>query len=635
MDRLASEPSPAPGLRVAADGSASFGVLSHHASRIELLLLPDPGPCGEPDRFPLERLAGPLWWTEVPIDVRGRTYAIRADGPRRPDLGHRFDPGRLLLDPWAVAVVGRARHEGGSGLRSLALAVGPEGESERRPKVPWADTVLYEAHVRGLTRLHPGVPERLRGTYLGLAADAVVEHLVGLGVTTLELLPVQQFVSEPRLVEAGLSNYWGYNPVAPLAPHGAYASRADGRQVEELREAIRRLHRVGVEVVLDLVLNHTAEGPLSGSTYGLRGLDNASYYRHQPADPARYLDVTGCGNTLDASRDLGHRLLLDCLRHWATVYGVDGFRLDLAPALARGPAGEFDPDAPLFRAIREDSLLADLKWIAEPWDLGPGGYRLGDFPRPFRQWNDRYRDTARRLWRGAGDGAAELARRQLGSHDLLGPSEQPRSVDYVTSHDGFTLADLTSYSRRHNEANGEANRDGHRHEISDNHGAEGPSDDPVVRLSRRRTRLGLLATLALTRGVPMLSHGDEVGRSQGGNNNAYCHDGPLTWVDWEPEADEDLRAPLAALLRLRREQGAVREEVAAADLGIVDPPKAFAAFRLEGGAVALLNASSEELGVPALQGAVVLFDGGERLAPGSAFPGRLAARSALVLAPTP
>jgi glycogen operon protein len=635
MDRLASESSATPGLRVAADGRGSFGVLSCNASRIELVLLPDPGPCGEPDRFPLERVDGCLWWTEVPIDVRGRRYAFRADGPRRPDLGHRFDPGRLLLDPWAVAVAGRARHEGGGGLRSLALAVDADGESERRAKVPWADTVLYEAHVRGLTRLHPGVPEGQRGTYLGLAADAVVEHLLGLGVTTLELLPVQQFVSEPRLVAGGLSNYWGYNPVAPLAPHGAYASRADGRQVEELREAVRRLHRAGLEVVLDLVLNHTAEGPLSGPTFGLRGLDNASYYRHQPTDPARYLDVTGCGNTLDASNAVGHRLLLDCLRHWATVYGVDGFRLDLAPALARGPSAAFDPDAPLFRAIRRDPLLADLKWIAEPWDLGPGGYRLGDFPPPFRQWNDRYRDAARHLWRGAEDGAAELVRRQLGSHDLLGPGDEPRSVDYITSHDGFTLADLTSYSRRHNEANGEANQDGHRHEISDNHGVEGASTDPVVRRSRRRTRLGLLATLALTRGVPMLSHGDEVGRSQDGNNNAYCHDGPLTWVDWRSAAEDDLRASLAALLRLRREHGPVREELAAADLAIVDAPDTFAAFRLESGAVALLNASREDLAVPTLQGAAVLFDGGERLAPGSAFPGRLAARSALVLAPTP
>jgi glycogen operon protein len=352
-------------------------------------------------------------------------------------------------------------------------------------------------------------------------------------------------------------------------------------------------------------------------------------------DPSCYLDLTGCGNTLDVSTPEGLALALDCLRHWAAIYGVDGFRLDLAPALARDASGVFDLQAPLLGAIREDAGLADLKWIAEPWDLGTGGYRLGHFPAPWRQWNDRYRDTVRRFWRGEAASTKELVARQLGSPDLLGANDDaPRTVDFVTCHDGFTLVDLTAYTRKHNEANREANRDGHHDDLSANHGVEGPTADAAIRRARRQTRLGMLASLAWSRGVPMVSHGDEIGRSQGGNNNAYCHDGPLTWVDWVavPE-DEDLRAALASLLALRREHGGASNEVPVDRLGADPPSNALAALSLESGALALLNGSTDALHIDCLRGRAVLFDSAERLPSGTPFDGLLRPRTALLLAP--
>jgi glycogen operon protein len=421
----------------------------------------------------------------------------------------------------------------------------PPAPAEPRPRHAWTGTVVYEAHVKGLTRLHPAVPPELRGTYLGLASPPVLEHLRGLGVTTLELLPVQHHVSEARLAALGLTNYWGYSPVGFFAPHAGYATADDGRQAAEFREMVRALHEAGFEVVLDLVFNHCGEGPLDAPTLSLRGIDNAGYYRLQADEPARLLDLTGCGNTLATDRPLARRLFLDGARWWIERYGVDGFRLDLAPALFRDASGRFDRASPLFAEIAADPLLSGAKWIVEPWDLGPSGQCQGRFPPGWAEWNGRFRDAVRRFWRGD-PGAGPVAARELaGGHARL-------AVDYVTCHDGFTLADLVSYDRKRNEANGEANHDGSDADASRSWGAEGPTARPEIRERRRRVRESLLGTLLLARGVPMLAHGDELGRTQRGNNNAYCHDGALTWVRWDPDAEDDLRDVIRALTRLRR-----------------------------------------------------------------------------------
>jgi glycogen operon protein len=398
------------------------------------------------------------------------------------------------------------------------------------------------------------VPEELRGTYLGLAQPPVIEHLKSLGVTAVELLPVQQFASEPALVGAGLSNYFGYNPLALFAPHAGWATGSDGRQVTEFRAMVDSLHAAGLEVILDVVFNHTAEGGRGGSTLSWRGIDNTAYYRLASDNPRRYVDWSGCGNTLDTASGLGRRLVKDCLRHWAREMEVDGFRFDLGATLGRNPAGIFEPAGSLLEEIAADPELEGLKLIAEPWDVGPEGYRLGAFPEPWREWNDRYRDATRSFWRGDRGRRHELAEALAGSPSRFGDRARPVSIDFVTCHDGFTLTDLVSYERKHNEANREENRDGHDNNLSRNWGAEGPTSNPPTREARERARRSLLATLALTRGVPMLSHGDELGRSQAGNNNAYCHDGPLTWVDWSPgETNTAFFRFFRRLFRLRHE----------------------------------------------------------------------------------
>jgi glycogen operon protein len=401
---------------------------------------------------------------------------------------------------------------------------------------------------------HPAVPARLRGTYLGLAQPAVLDHLVRLGVTAVELLPVWAFLDERRLVERRLVNYWGYNPLAFMAPEPRYGLADPGA---ELKAAIAALHAAGIEVILDVVLNHTAEGDADGPTLSLRGLDQAAYYRLDGA--GRPVNHTGCGNTLDLSRPWMLRLAMDALRHWATVYGVDGFRFDLATVLGRDRADRFDPDGPFFQALRQDPALAEKKLIAEPWDLGPDGYRLGAFPSPLAEWNDRFRDTVRRFWRGDEGIAPELAARLLGSADRFEAGRRPpqASLNYVTSHDGFTLADLGAYAQRHNEANGEANQDGHGDNHGLNHGVEGPTEDPLIRARRDRHRRNLLATLFLAQGSPMLLMGDELGRSQQGNNNAYCQDNPLSWCAWEG-IDTAFLAFVQKLAGLRRAHPALR-----------------------------------------------------------------------------
>jgi isoamylase len=541
------------------DGSGTnFAVWSQHARAVELCLFDQPGAV-EPARvIPLRERTHWVWHAYVPGVGPGALYAYRADGPWEPARGHRFNRAKLLLDPYARAVQGRvrwdaalfdravgapddappdARDSAPFTPRSVVTDDAFDWQGDRPPRTPWQRTVVYECHVKGMTKLHPHVPEALRGTYLGLASDAVVEHLRALGATALELLPVHHHVSEQALEARGLSNYWGYNTLAFFAPDARFASGDRGEQVREFKEMVRALHRAGLEVILDVVYNHTCEGNQNGPSLVFRGLDNANYYHLDPRDPARYLDHTGCGNTLDVYRSPGLQLLLDSLRYWVEVMHIDGFRFDLAPALARS-GGEVRDLPRFFELLRQDPLLAPVKLIAEPWDAGAGGYRLGGFPPGVSEWNDRYRDTLRRFWRGDQGQVADLATRIAGSADLFTQADRSpfASVNFVACHDGFTLRDLVSYEHKHNEANGENGADGTSANWSANWGVEGESDDPHIAGLRDQIARNLLATLAFSQGVPMLGHGDELGRTQGGNNNAYCHDDATTWIDWNLDA---------------------------------------------------------------------------------------------------
>ena len=433
---------------------------------------------------------------------------------------------------------------------------------DRRPRTPWPETVLYELHVKGFTARHPGVPEHLRGTYAGLAHPAAVQHLLDLGVTAVELLPVHHFVSEPHLLRRGLTNYWGYNTLGFFAPHAGYsASGSGGQQVGEFKAMVRALHAAGVEVLLDVVYNHSAEGDEHGPTLAFRGIDNRGYYRLSPEDGARYRDVTGTGSTVDLRAAHVLQLVTDSLRYWVEEMHVDGFRFDLTTALTRGDDGH-DPRSAFLQVLQQDPVLSQVKLVAEPWDVGPGGYQVGSFPAPWAEWNDQFRDTVRDAWRGAGHGVRSLASRLSGSSDLFfaGGRAPWASVNLVTAHDGFSLHDLTAYDSKHNEANGEDGRDGSSENRSWNCGAEGPSTDPAVDVLRRRQARNLLTTLLLSSGVPMLTMGDEVRRTQSGNNNAYCQDGPLSWQPWDLGADaEDLLAWTRALVALRRAHPVFRQ----------------------------------------------------------------------------
>ena len=432
---------------------------------------------------------------------------------------------------------------------------------DRLPHVPWHDTIVYELHVRGFTRLHPGVPEALRGKFLGLASDAAIEYLTTLGVTTLKLMPVHAHADEPALVARGLTNYWGYNTLSYFAPDARFAT-APGKAVPEFRAMVKRLHAAGIEVILDVVYNHTCEGDRFGPTACLRGIDDRIYYRHEQGRPGRYLDVTGCGNTLDTSQPQVLKLVTDSLRYWAAEMHVDGFRFDLAPALARGDHGLFDPRSSFLAALHQDPLLSKVKLIAEPWDLGEGGYRLGGFPSSWIEYNDRFRDTVRRFWRGDRKVIGDLGYRLTGSSDVFSGEARPpqASLNFVTVHDGFTLRDLVSFEKKHNEANGESNADGGPEGTSQNCGVEGETDDPRVLERRRTLARSLMATLFVSQGIPMLEMGDELWRTQRGNNNAYCHDSELTWVDWRP--DEGARSMLdaaRALVALRKRLSPLRQ----------------------------------------------------------------------------
>jgi glycogen debranching enzyme GlgX len=557
---------PTPELGAVTDATGTtFTVFSSSATAVEVCFLEN----GQERRIGLEPIGGHLWSGRVAGVQAGTEYGLRVDGAFDPKHGQRHDPAKLLADPYTRELRGslqlhedlllRGQDSAAYVPRSVVRDALPP--LPRLTPVPWRDTVVYELHVRGFTRRHPGVPEQLRGTYAGLASPAALEHLTSLGITTVELLPAQAYASEIPLLRRGLTNYWGYSTLAFFAPHPAYAATDD--PVTEFRAMVTGLHEAGLEVVMDVVYNHTAEGDENGPTLAYRGLDNAAYYRLRPGSLRRYQDTTGCGNMLDLRHPAALQLVMDSLRYWAGEMGVDGFRFDLAPALTR--------DTAFLAAVAQDPLLRKVKLIAEPWDLGPDGYQVGRFPAPWAEWNGKYRDSVRDVWREAGTGVADLGYRLTGSSDLYDHDGRApvASVNFVTSHDGFPLADLVSYEQKHNEANGEGNRDGEAHNRSTNSGVEGPTDDPEVLARRRRLRRAHLATLLLSAGVPMLLAGDELGRTQGGNNNAYCQDNDISWLEWPPApggaaphdpagGDPQLLPLVRGLLALRRSSPLLR-----------------------------------------------------------------------------
>jgi glycogen operon protein len=548
------------------DGAGTnFAIFSRVATRVELCLF---AADGAETRVALPEVTGEVWHGYLPGCGPGRRYGFRVHGPFSPAEGHRCDPKKLLLDPYARAVSGQFRWD--DGALGAVTAAGPSSfdtapyvprcvvtspffvwGDDRRPRTPWHKTVIYETHVKGMTMLHPRVPEELRGTYAGLAHPVVIEHLKDLGVTAIELMPVHQFIHDERLVRLGLKNYWGYNSIGYFAPHSEYSSSGDaGEQVLEFKQMVKALHEAGIEVLLDVVYNHTGEGGARGPTVCFRGLDNAAYYR-TGQDKSTYVDYTGTGNSLNMRNPYVLQLVMDSLRYWVLEMHVDGFRFDLAAALAR-ELHEVDRLSAFFDLIQQDPVISQVKLIAEPWDVGEGGYQVGNFPVLWSEWNGQYRDTVRDFWRGAERTLGEFANRFTGSSDLYASARRSphASINFVTCHDGFTLRDLVSYDEKHNEANGEDNRDGEPHNRSWNCGVEGETDDPQILATRRRQRRNFMATLLLSQGVPMILAGDEIGRTQRGNNNAYCHDGPLSWVHWD-QVDGELRQFARKLVAFR------------------------------------------------------------------------------------
>ena len=560
------------------DGT-NFAVASSVASGVTLCVFDE---AGAEVQLPLQEQDAGIWHGFVPAVGPGQRHGYRVSGPYEPARGLRCNPNKLLLDPYARAVVGEVdwvdaifgyvpgTPDAFSGLdsaphvpRSLVVDGGFDWGSDAPPAIPYSDTILYETHVKGFTQLHPGVPADLRGTYAGLASPAALDHLTGLGVTAVELLPVHHHVDDGILRSRGLDNYWGYNSLGFFAPHAGYSAEVragrSGGQVAEFKAMVKALHAAGLEVILDVAFNHTAEGNHLGPTLSFRGLDNPAYYRLVAEDPRYYFDTTGTGNSPNADDPTCLRLIMDSLRYWAAEMHVDGFRFDLAVTLAREHGG-FDRVAAFFDLVSQDPVVSQVKLIAEPWDVGqPDSYDLGDFPASWSEWNGRYRDTVRDFWRGLDGVLPDLATRLTGSADLYGPSRRRpnASINFVTSHDGFTLRDLVSYERKHNEANGESNQDGTDDNRSWNVGAEGPTDDPAILELRARQSRAILATLLLSLGVPMLLGGDEIGRTQRGNNNAYCQDNEIAWFDWA-SADSELLAFTRALIATRRRHHALR-----------------------------------------------------------------------------
>ncbi|HKP07567.1 MAG TPA: glycogen debranching protein GlgX [Microbacterium sp.] len=558
------------------DGSGTnFALYSEGAERVELCLFDDDG---VETRVELVDVDAFVHHGYMPSVQPGQRYGYRVHGEYDPADGKRFNPNKLVLDPYAKAVEGQvswgqsvfgydfgdpdSRNDDDSAAQQMmGVVVNPyfDWSGDRLPKTPYAESFIYEAHVRGLTRLHPAVPEEIRGTYSAIAHPAIIEHLQKLGVTAIELMPVHQFVDDSVLEEKGLSNYWGYNTIAFFAPQNTYSSSGQrGQQVQEFKAMVKALHAAGIEVILDVVYNHTAEGNHLGPTLSMRGIDNEAYYRLEDDDKRYYTDYTGTGNSLNVGNPHTLQLIMDSLRYWVLEMHVDGFRFDLASTLAR-EFYEVDRLAAFFELVQQDPVVSQVKLIAEPWDVGPGGYQVGNFPPQWTEWNGKYRDTVRDFWRGEPATLGEFASRLTGSSDLYEHSgRRPvASINFVTAHDGFTLRDLVSYNEKHNEANGEDNRDGADDNRSWNGGVEGPTDDPEVLSLRARQQRNFIATLLLSQGVPMLSHGDELGRTQQGNNNGYAQDNETTWVDWSAP-DQPLVEFTAALARLRREHPTFR-----------------------------------------------------------------------------
>ncbi len=555
----------------------NFALFSAHATRVELCFFDGKGR-GETARYVLPCCTNQVWHGFVRDARPGQLYGYRVHGPHDPASGHRFNHHKLLLDPYARQIAGRVRwHDALNGYRpgSTRVDMTPDRRDsapmmpkavvedpartwgdDRKPGVPWRDTLIYEAHVKGFTQLHPELPDTVRGTYTALGHPAVVEHLLKLGVTAVELLPIHAFVDDLFLVRKELRNYWGYSTLNFFAPEPRYLG-PDG--VSGLRAAIKTLHAAGIEVILDVVYNHTCEGNHLGPMLSFKGIDNRSYYKLVPGDLRSYWDCTGCGNTLDLSHPRVLQLVLDSLRHWVESYHVDGFRFDLASALARSPF-EVSDGSGFLQAIAQDPVLARIKLISEPWDLGAGGYRVGRFPTGWGDWNDRFRDTVRAFWRGDAGQIPGLASRISGSSDLFNHSGRKpwASVQYVASHDGFTLADVVSYEKRHNLPNGEENRDGHEPNYSSNNGVEGDTADARVIARRNRQKRNLLATAILSVGTPMFLMGDEFSRSQHGNNNAYCQDGETSWMRWRDATDPTLVDYVANLIALRKRHDVFR-----------------------------------------------------------------------------
>ncbi|WP_029068516.1 glycogen debranching protein GlgX [Jonesia quinghaiensis] len=618
MTTYVGDPSriPVPALGVhPRDGGVDVAVHAAHADAVDFCVLTPAETSGSPweeRRMPLTQKSYGVWHGFVDDVPLGTRYGFRVHGKWDPRSGFRHNAAKLLVDPYARALDGDLSydeatygyllhftedHSRDGDIHGLAdprdtVDMVPHSivvpslptQTSTRPRVPWQDTVIYEAHVRGLTQLNPDVPEDLRGTYAGIGHEATVRHLTELGITTIELLPIHAFESEPHLIDKNLTNYWGYNTLGFFAPHAPYATQAardaGGHAViDEVKAMVQSLHAAGIEVILDVVYNHTCEGGTGGQHVSWRGLDATGYYLHDGATPASFADVTGCGNTLDFSRPRVVQMALDSMRYWMTTFDVDGFRLDLAVTLARDPEG-FNPNHPFLVSMQTDPVLSQAKIIAEPWDIGPGGWQTGNFGAPVAEWNDRYRNCVRGFWLSdaralshghRGSGIRELATRLAGSADLFGHSDPPlargtvASINFVTAHDGFTLADLVAYDHKHNEANGEDGRDGNNDNQSWNHGVEGPlsPDDSshVIAPTRRRSIRNLLATLLLSAGTPMLTAGDERGRTQRGNNNAYCQDNEISWMSWElNDWRRDLQDTTRYLLELRREHPALRVE---------------------------------------------------------------------------
>ncbi|MCU0571171.1 MAG: glycogen debranching protein GlgX [Oculatellaceae cyanobacterium Prado106] len=559
------------------DGEGTnFALFSEHATLVELCLFDEDD---RETRLPLTEVNNFVWHGYLPAIAPGQRYGFRVYGPYNPEEGHRFNPHKLLIDPYAKAIerdidfgeeiFGYSWHQPEEDLgfsdsddtalipKAIVIDESFDWEGDALLQTPWHETIIYEAHVKGFTQCHPEIPPELRGTYAGLAHPAAIAHLQSLGITAIELMPVHHFLSTPgHLVDKDLRNYWGYDSICYLAPYSGYsASGTQGQQVVEFKQMVKALHQAGIEVILDVVYNHTGEGNHMGPTVSLRGIDNASYYRLVEDDPRYYMDFTGCGNSLNVRHPQVLKLIMDSLRYWVLEMHVDGFRFDLASALAR-ELYAVDRLAAFFDIIHQDPVLANVKLIAEPWDVGEGGYQVGEFPLLWSEWNGKYRDTVRDFWRGEDQTLAEFAYRFTGSSDLYQANgRKPHaSINFITAHDGFTLNDLVSYNEKHNEANGEENRDGESHNRSWNCGAEGETDDVEILQLRKQQQRNFLVTLMLSQGVPMLLGGDEMGRSQNGNNNPYCQDNELSWVNWELQGEN------ATLLNFTRQLIVFRRE---------------------------------------------------------------------------